>query len=137
MDGWMESAKSTSLFLSLFLSLTLNTLCHFWMRILSGRVPVWAATSFFRSPMVSSSLEGMEGRRLRKRASESAAQVSLAPRFQLLHSLALDPDFLAQAVVEDDLNHCARRRACGDAGACVLDGRRARSTNRRVRAEAK
>lgn len=29
---------------------------HFWIRILSGRVPVWAATSFFRSPIVSSSL---------------------------------------------------------------------------------
>ncbi|CAL8999540.1 unnamed protein product [Prunus brigantina] len=31
-------------------------LYHFWIRILSARVPVWAATSFFRSPMVSSSL---------------------------------------------------------------------------------
>lgn len=40
--------------------LTLNTLCHFWMRSLSGRVPVWAATSFLRSPIVSSSLGGWE-----------------------------------------------------------------------------
>ena len=31
-------------------------LYHFWIRILSDRVPVCAATSFFRSPMVSSSL---------------------------------------------------------------------------------
>ena len=31
-------------------------LYHFWMRSFSGRVPVCAATSFFRSPMVSSSL---------------------------------------------------------------------------------
>jgi len=30
---------------------------HFWMRIFSGRVPVCAATSFLRSPMVSSSLQ--------------------------------------------------------------------------------
>jgi len=29
---------------------------HFWIRIFSGRVPVCAATSFLRSPMVSSSL---------------------------------------------------------------------------------
>ena len=29
---------------------------HFWMRIFSGLVPICAATSFLRSPMVSSSL---------------------------------------------------------------------------------
>lgn len=34
---------------------------HFWILIFSGRVPVWAATSFFRSPMVSSSLHVLIG----------------------------------------------------------------------------
>ena len=35
---------------------SLYTLYHFWMRIFSGLVPICAATSFLRSPMVSSSL---------------------------------------------------------------------------------
>ena len=35
---------------------SLKIVYHFWMRIFSGRVPVCAASSFFRSPTVSSSL---------------------------------------------------------------------------------
>ena len=38
------------------LGLPLYTVYHFWIFNFSGRVPSWAAASFFKSPMVSSSL---------------------------------------------------------------------------------
>jgi hypothetical protein len=90
-------------------------LYHFWMRSFSGRVPVCAATSFFRSPMVSSSLHltriffpcgrrrGARDERVRDAGTRGAREgyrgTAAVARGREAH----------QAVVEDDLDHLERR----------------------------
>lgn len=56
-------------------------LYHFWILIFSARVPVWAATSFFKSPIVSSSLHFT--RTFFPRRSLSTTSIIFAPNRKL------------------------------------------------------
>lgn len=84
---------------------------HFCIRILSGLVPVCAATSFFKSPTVSSSLQdhrNIEAGRLEKKQGQ----------YGLQNLLALDSNLLSQPVVQNHLNHaeCDARNSCYSSG---------------------